>query len=161
MDQKTLSLADLLEQEHTLQFAAFDNDVAWRLGVRLVEAARAAGLPVTIDISRGTHQLFHAALAGTSADNDEWIRRKNRTVHRFGHSSYYVGRTWTDKGAKFEDQPHWDQLLHAAHGGAFPVLVRGGGLVGTITVSGLPQDEDHELVVTVLEQFLADEANYS
>src|SRR5688500_5777840 len=119
-DQKALSLADLLEQEHRLQFTAFDNDVAWRLGCRLVESARAGGLGVTIDISRGAHQLFHAALAGTSADNDEWIKRKNRTVHRFGHSSYYVGRTWTDKGTTFEDQPHWDHQLHAAHGGAFP-----------------------------------------
>jgi uncharacterized protein (UPF0303 family) len=34
------------------------------------------------------------------------------------------------------------------------VIVRGAGAIGTITVSGLPQDQDHELVVTVLEGFL-------
>ena len=44
----------------------------------------------------------------------------------------------------------------AAHGGAFPIRVRGVGLVGTMTVSGLPQEEDHRLVVSVLEQFLAE-----
>ncbi len=157
-DQKALSVADLLEQEDRLQFTAFTSEVAWRLGSRLVETALDQSLPVTIDISRGAHQLFHAALTGTSADNDEWIRRKCAAVHRFGHSSYYVGRSWTDKGSRFEDQPHWDHMSLAAHGGAFPVLIRGGGLIGTIAVSGLLQDADHELVVTVLEQFLEDEA---
>lgn len=154
-DQTALDLAALLAQEERLQLTTFDNDVAWEIGTRLIEAARRRGLPVTIDITRGPHQLFHAARPGTSADNDEWIRRKCRTVYRFGHSSYYVGRSYTDRGARFEDEPHWDQLLHAAHGGAFPVLVRGVGLVGTIAVSGLPQEQDHELVVTVLEEFLA------
>ena len=37
----------------------------------------------------------------------------------------------------------------------FPIRVRGVGLVGTVTVSGLPQEEDHRLVVTTLEHFLA------
>ena len=40
--------------------------------------------------------------------------------------------------------------------GAFPVLVAGVGLVGTVAVSGLPQLEDHLLVVEALHAFLAD-----
>jgi uncharacterized protein (UPF0303 family) len=47
---------------------------------------------------------------------------------------------------------------YAAHGGAFPLIIRDVGVVGTITVSGLPQQEDHELVVTTLRQFLASSA---
>jgi uncharacterized protein (UPF0303 family) len=157
-DQKALELPDLLEQEARLQFTAFDNTVAWRLGCRLVDAAQAAALPIAIDISRGAQQLFHAALPGATADNDEWIKRKCRVVNRFLHSSYYIGRTWSDKGSRFEDQPHVDHRSHAAHGGAFPIIVRNAGIVGTVAVSGLPQDEDHDLVVTVLEAFLAAEA---
>jgi len=36
-----------------------------------------------------------------------------------------------------------------------PLIIRGVGVVGTITVSGLPQQEDHEPVVTMLKQFVA------
>lgn len=153
-DQTALDLAGLLDQELRLQFTTFDHDIAWQLGTRLVDSASRRELPVTIDITRFTQQLFHAALPGTSADNDDWIRRKCLTVYRFGHSSYYIGRSYTDRGARFEDEPHLDHALHAAHGGGFPLLVRGVGLVGAVAVSGLPQDQDHELVVTVLAEYL-------
>ena len=43
----------------------------------------------------------------------------------------------------------------AAHGGAFPLLVRGVGPVGTVVVSGLPQVEDHRMVVAALREHLA------
>ena len=141
---------ELLAQEHELQFDAFDNDTAWALGQRLVAVARERGLAVTVDIARGEQQLFHAALPGTAADNDEWIQRKNRVVRRFGHSSYYMG-----KSADFPAQYLLDESVYAAHGGANPVTVRGTGVVGTVTVSGLPQEEDHRLVVEVLRDFLA------
>ena len=156
-DQTALSLDDLLAQESRLQFRAFDNDAAWRLGVALVEAARARGVNVTIDIRRGDQQVFHAAMPGTTADNDGWVERKIRVVRRFEHSSYYIGRTFTDEGKNFADQGHIEPALFAAHGGCFPILVRGAGIVGTVTVSGLPQAVDHELVVTTLETFLAAE----
>ncbi len=141
---------ELLAQEEELQFGSFTNDDAWALGRALVEAA--AGLPVAIDISRGEQRLFHAALEGSAADNDAWIERKNRVVRRFGHSSFYMG---VSSEGRFNEQFLLDEREYAAHGGAFPVIVRGVGVVGTVTVSGLPQEEDHRLVVSVLRDFLA------
>jgi uncharacterized protein (UPF0303 family) len=146
------ALAALLAEEAELQFSAFDNDTAWALGQALVAAARERGLAVTIDIARGEQQLFHCALPGTAADHDEWIRRKNRVVRRFGHSSFYLGSA---HGDAFAERFLLDPTVYAAHGGAFPAIVRGVGPVGTITVSGLPQEEDHRLVVSVLREFLA------
>ncbi len=69
-------LAELLDQERRLTFPRFDNETALALGSMLVDTARARGLPVTIDERRAGQQLFHAALPGTAADNDEWVRRK-------------------------------------------------------------------------------------
>jgi uncharacterized protein (UPF0303 family) len=145
---------ELLRQEAELQFQRFDNDTALALGQALVTAAREGGLAVTADVRRGEQQLFHAALAGTAADNDVWIERKNRVVRRFGHSSFYVGLLLGLEGTSIEEKFLVDGTLYAAHGGAFPVIVRHVGMVGTVTVSGLPQAEDHRLVVAVLREFL-------
>jgi uncharacterized protein (UPF0303 family) len=94
-------------------------------------------------------------LPGTSADNDLWIRRKNNVVNHYGHSSLYVGAQFRSKGTTFEQSSRLDIAQYAAHGGAFPLIVRNVGVIGTVTVSGLPQEEDHLLIVEVLREFLA------
>jgi uncharacterized protein (UPF0303 family) len=147
-------LAKVREQEEVLQFSEFTNDTAIALGLALVEVARAEGKVITIDIARNGQQLFHCALGGTSIDNDEWIKRKNRVVHHFGHSSYYMGLHYKSKESTIEEKSLLDPRLYAPHGGAFPITVRNVGVVGTITVSGLPQEEDHALVVRVLSAHL-------
>jgi uncharacterized protein (UPF0303 family) len=147
-------LEELLTQEQALQFTSFNNDEARALGLRLVEVAMAEQLSITVDICRHGQQLFHCALAGTSADNDEWIKRKNRVVNRFGHSSYYMGVYYRSRGTTIQESALREPREFAAHGGAFPISIRGVGVVGTVTVSGLPQAEDHRLVVQVLRQFL-------
>lgn len=150
-------LIQVLEQEQELQFAKFNEDTAWNLGKQLVETAREKNLSVTVDITRGTHQLFHASLPGTSPDNDEWVKRKIRTVYRFGHSSFYMGQLLKSKGKNIEQAYLVSESEYAAHGGCFPIIVKDTGIVGTITVSGLPQEEDHNLVVQALRDFLAQE----
>jgi uncharacterized protein (UPF0303 family) len=147
-------LSALLRQEALLQFTEFSNEIAFAVGMSLVEAARQDALPITVDVRRNGQQLFHCALPGTSADNNAWIQRKNRVVNRFGHSSLYIGTELASKGATIEQRSLLDPTRYAAHGGAFPVNIRGVGVVGTVTVSGLPQQEDHALVVRVLAEFL-------
>jgi uncharacterized protein (UPF0303 family) len=150
-------LDELIRQEEELQVRSFDNDDAWRLGCALVDAARARSAAVTIDITRNGQQLFHAALPGTSADNDEWAKRKGRVVQRFGHSSLYMGGRCRVQGTTLEAKYGVDPTQYAAHGGAFPVIVRGTGVVGAVVVSGLPQREDHDLVVAALRAFIEDD----
>jgi uncharacterized protein (UPF0303 family) len=155
MDSETL-IAELEEQERRLRLPGFDNDDAWQLGIVLVQLAAARRAPVTIDLRRNGQQLFHYALPGTSADNDAWIRRKTAVVDRFGCSSYLAGRRAAAAGTTFEERFRLAPDVFAAHGGAFPVNVRGVGVVGTVAVSGLPEAEDHSLVVAGLEQYLAE-----
>jgi uncharacterized protein (UPF0303 family) len=152
------ALDALLAEEDELQFLTYMTDTAWELGRRLVDAARGEGLAVTIDIRRGDQQLFHCALPGTAADNDAWIERKNRVVRRFGHSSFYVGQSLRLDGVTIAERFLLDEAEYAPHGGAFPVIVRDVGVVGTVTVSGLPQEDDHRLVVGALRAFLAETA---
>jgi uncharacterized protein (UPF0303 family) len=148
------SVAELAAEEQELQFSSFTNDDAWRLGTALRELAHHQGAPVAIDISRNGHQLFRAALAGATPDNDAWIERKQRVVHRFGHSSLHVRQTFVERGTTFEEGSGLDPQRYAAHGGGFPVLVRAVGPVGVLVVSGLPQLEDHRLIVRALRAHL-------
>jgi len=150
-------LKQLLQEEQELQFTKFNEATAWQIGSQLVERSVSKGLPITIDITRGDHQLFHASLSGTSADNDEWIKRKIRLVNRFGHSSFYIGQLLKSKGKSLEEAYLIPENIYAPHGGCFPIIVKGTGMIGTITVSGLPQEEDHKLVVQTIRDFLAQE----
>lgn len=146
------SVAELEAQEVRLTLRQFTYDDAWTLGCLLVELARERNAPVAIDIRRGPQQLFHCALPGSSADNDAWIDRKRRVVERYGASSLLVGTRFRAKGTTFESSSRLDPDFYAAHGGSFPLAVEGAGIIGTVTVSGLPQAEDHAMVVEALER---------
>ena len=149
------TLAELAAEEDELQFASFTSDDAWELGSALVATARRDGAPVAIEISRNGQLLFHAALDGATPDNASWIERKTRLVHRFGHSSLYVRQAFVEQGTTFEAELGLDPLLYAAHGGAFPVIVRSVGPIGVVVVSGLPQLDDHRMVVAAVREHLA------
>ena len=152
MTDNAALITELEAQEARLRFTTFTNEDALRLGLLIVRLATERSLGITVDITRGEQQLVHIALDGSTADNDEWIARKTRVVRRFAASSLLVGLRQGDAFNATFDLP---LALYAAHGGSFPVVVEGVGLVGTVTVSGLPQRDDHALVVEALEKFLS------
>jgi uncharacterized protein (UPF0303 family) len=130
----------------------FDVDDAWRLGSALTERCRGRGLAVAICIHLGEQRVFHAALAGTSADNDAWVDRKSRVVRRFGCSSLEVYERYAkDDPDRFFAAFALSPKAYAAAGGAVPIRVRG-ALVGVLAVSGLESSEDHELAVSALRE---------
>ncbi len=149
------TVEELVAQERQLTLRRFSYDDAWALGSMLVEMAHLRQAPVAIDIRRGAQQLFHCGLPGSSADNDAWIDRKRKVVERYGESSFLVGTRFRTKGTTFEESSRLDPDEYAAHGGSFPITIQGVGVVGSITVSGLPQAEDHAMVTEALERFIA------
>jgi uncharacterized protein (UPF0303 family) len=136
-------------QERELQFEDFDGQVAWEIGVHLRTMAVERGLAIVVDVRRFGQPLFYTALKGTTPDNVSWVHRKGNVVARFHRSSYGVGLQMKMKNDSLEVRglPISD---YATHGGSFPLTVRGAGIVGSVTVSGLPQRADHELVVEAL-----------
>jgi uncharacterized protein (UPF0303 family) len=142
-----------LEAEYAgLHLGSFDEAAAWRLGVILVDLGK--GLPVVIDIRTADRVLFHAALPGSAPLNDLWARRKSNTALMFQLPSLLVAARNKLKGEPLERHglPGTD---YADSGGAVPIRVKGVGVVAVATVSGLPQVEDHKLVVKGLQRLAA------
>ena len=145
-------LALISRQEAELVFPSFDYDAAWSLGLTVRELALSRKQGIVIDIRRfgQPHQpLFYTALGGTP-DNSRWVQRKTNVVARFYRSSYAIGLLLEQAGRSFGDRYNLPDADYAAHGGCFPINVAGTGIIGAVTVSGLTQREDHNLVVEAL-----------
>lgn len=141
-------IALVKKQEQELVLAAFDEKVAFALGSAIRERALAEGLALVVDIRSWDRQMFFAATAGTNADNAEWVRRKINTVRRFLRSSY---RMVLERGeAPFPPQAGADPADFVIAGGGFPISVKGAGIVGVLTISGLPGRRDHGVAVDAL-----------
>ncbi|MBG6179341.1 heme-degrading domain-containing protein [Arthrobacter sp. CAN_A1] len=154
-DTRVSELITRIELEMAeLQFPGFTLHDSLSLGQRLVTLGADRGLPIAIDISRANQVLFHVALPGATPDNDLWAAAKARTAARYQEPSYLVGLRAQLSGTPMEDNPLFDTTVFAAHGGSFPLYVRGVGPVATVTVSGLPQRDDHDLVVEALRGHL-------
>ena len=148
-------LVRIAQQERELQLPRLDAQIAWELGSRLRTMAAERKLAVVIDIRRFGQPLFYAAMDETTPDNVEWVRRKSNVVARFHQSSYVAGIKEKMKNQSLIESQGLALADYATHGGSFPLAVAGAGLVGSATVSGLPQRADHELVVEALCAMLA------
>lgn len=145
-----MEIAELEAEFAALEVPVFDEAIALRLGRILVDLALAEKLAVVIDIRTADRTLFHAGLPGSAPLNDLWARRKSNTALVFQLPSLLVGRRNKAKGEGL-DRHGLPSADYADHGGAVPIRVKGLGVVAVATVSGLPQVEDHKLVVRGLK----------
>ena len=147
-------LARIARQEQELQFERFDLETAWELGALLRKMAVERKLGVVIDITLFSMPVFYAALEGSTPDNPSWVRRKRNCVLRFFKSSYAIGLTLARQDSTLQAKFGLPDTEFAPHGGSFPIVVKGTGCIGAVTVSGLPQREDHNMVVEALAAIL-------
>ncbi len=147
-------IAKILEQERTLVFSRFDESDAFVIGCVIKAVVEKAGSGALIDIRFWDRQLFCCAMKGTTADNADWVRRKVNVVQRFHTASYRKALELKEAGSGFEATRGTDPLDYAAAGGGFPIKLKDGPVVGCITVSGLPQRDDHRVVVEAIAHHL-------
>lgn len=141
-------------QEQLLQFDHFDQTTAWDLGCRLKAICEARAVSLSFEIRLAKETVFYYAMPGTNPSNADWARRKRNLVELVQTSSYAVNRANARAHAKGDVDTETLMGLpvrdFASHGGSFPIRVRGVGCVGVVTVSGVPQREDHAIVVEAL-----------
>jgi len=148
-------LQQMEQEEQELRFQSFTNENALELGLAIVEEARRNGQRITVDITRAGQRLFLHAMEGTTVENENWIRRKNNVANHFGTSSWHTACRLRSEGTTMEEKHGLPISDYVGAGGAFPLIVEGEGQIGTITVSGLPDQEDHDLLTSVLRSYLS------
>ncbi|WP_328766123.1 heme-degrading domain-containing protein [Devosia aurantiaca] len=151
----TPTLEELLAQEATIALKSFDYATAWQIGAAIQKRAAEEKLPIGIEVTHGATPVFLALMPGSTPDNLDWVRRKREVALRFHHSSLYMRLLCETQGVDFHARyrlPHED---FAASGGGVPIFIENVGVVGAASVSGLPNVEDHRLVIEALKPLVA------
>jgi uncharacterized protein (UPF0303 family) len=142
-------IAKLTQQETELVFDHFNEVTAFEIGSRIRDRAIRDGFAIVCEIKLWDRPLFYFALPGTTADNPEWARRKAFLVKRFQKSSYRL--MFENKEERlYAPNRGLDVNDYALSGGGFPIRLKGIGVTGSITVSGVPERMDHTIVVDAI-----------
>jgi uncharacterized protein (UPF0303 family) len=155
-------IALIKQQETELAFAEFNEFVAHSLGERIRERALRERLVLVVDIRTFDRQLYFTALPGTTADNSEWVRRKFNLVRQVQKSSYRAVLENKTEADHFLPRRGLDNADFVLAGGGFPIRVKGAGVIGCITVSGLHERDDHQVAVDgICAELGVDKAAYT
>ncbi|GAA5850839.1 hypothetical protein JCM8547_009102 [Rhodosporidiobolus lusitaniae] len=140
-----------------LRLLSFTSNDAFELGslIRQRVQQHPSGRQAIIDVqSSAGQQLFFATSGeGTQIDNAYWAERKRAAVLRWGKSTASLNLKWGAEGIPaFFGTSEAD---YAIHGGGFPVRVKGvESLVAVIVVSGLAQEDDHQVIVDSVTEYI-------
>ncbi|MGZ2487173.1 uncharacterized protein (UPF0303 family) [Rhizobium pisi] len=155
MSLSDIDLHALVAEEQELVFSHFDSDVAWRVGCLIRDRAQQEKLPIAIELSICSKPIFFSSMTGATPDNAEWIRRKRNVVDRFHRNSLYFAAQEAQQGRPFIERFSLCGSDFSAKGGGVPILLRGIGAIGALVISGLPHEQDHQLVIEVLRECTA------
>jgi uncharacterized protein (UPF0303 family) len=155
MADKLEKLIEILEQqEEILQFPHFNRQDAWDMGHVFADMIRERNLPLPVSIRLLSGLIvFQWAGEGSNPDNEYWMIRKFRMVRDTEKSSLLNAVSYRKNGDTLESRG-LDPHRYVAVGGGFPVRIRGSGLAGVVTVSGLPQVEDHAVLIEGISRYL-------
>lgn len=141
--------------EQTYQFPEFSREDVWELGCDLVESNKDFPKQVAMEIYIGNTQMFRFIPGRCGAAQEMWLKKKRNTVVSLGKSSVRVAAELAKNEQTIADVvpglPNADD--YAAVGGGFPLRMQDGVLFGTVCVSGLPDMQDHALIVGALDKF--------
>ena len=144
----------LAEQERLLVFSRFGPEEAWALGNVLREVGLAQGAPIAIDVSLRDRTLFHCAMPGSTPTTPSGSDASATPCCGCGAPPTRSGARWRCQAKRRKRRTTCRSPTTPCTAASFPLLLHGAGCIGAVTVSGLPQRDDHRLVADGLAAIL-------
>lgn len=134
---------DVLNLEKSLAFCEFNQEIAIQLIENMIVISQNYHKPISARV------VYEGKILAEYQGDNSWLKRKEKVCQETGHSSYYI---FLDN----IDLHQYDYMIHDESygicGGSFPLIVNQ-QFKGTITVSGLRPDEDHDVVVAAIKKY--------
>jgi len=139
------------EMVKIIELEKFSNSLALEMGLTIVKLAKSRNQHIGIEISRLNQTIFLSIDDSLPMDKHNWLRRKANVAKQFEESSLSVKNDLKEGNMTLEKTFGLDEKDFLAKGGSIPIFVKGVGMVATITVSGLHDEEDHKIIIDALQ----------
>ena len=134
-----------------MELENFNNKLALEMGLSIIDLAKTRNQHIAVEISRLNHTIFLFVDDKLPADKHNWLRRKANVAKHFEGSSLSVKNDLISGKMSLEETFGLDKKDYIAKGGSIPIFVKNAGMVGTITVSGLKDVDDHKIIIDALK----------
>lgn len=144
----------LAEQEQQLRFEKFDAEDVWKLGELMAKSVLETDTALVVCLRSITGFVqFQYAPKGTNLNNQNWMERKFNTVCLMEKASLsvLVEAKISNEGVV---EHGLDPKEYVFGGGAFPIRLKSGELVGVALSSGLPHLQDHNFLIDSISKYL-------
>jgi uncharacterized protein (UPF0303 family) len=128
----------------------FTNTTALEMGLKIVNLAKSKNQNIAVKIERLNYTIFLHIGDHLPADKHHWLDRKANVAKHFEESSLSVKNDLVEGNMTLEKTFGLSGKTFLSKGGAIPIFVEEAGMVAVITVSGLTDEEDHNIIVEAL-----------
>ncbi|MCL1688567.1 hypothetical protein CMU59_13635 [Elizabethkingia anophelis] len=134
-----------------IELDSFSNRIAFDMGVKIIDLAKSRNQHIAVEVCRLNHTIFLYVDDTLPVDKHNWLRRKANIARQFEESSLSVKNDLKEGNMNLEMTFGLDEKDFLAKGGAIPIFVKNGGMIAVVTVSGLHDEEDHNIIIEALK----------
>ena len=134
-----------------IELDSFSNQRALEMGLKIIDLAKSRNQHIAVEICRLNHTVFIYVDDSLPVDKHNWLRRKANVAKQFEESSLSVKNDFKEGNITLEKTCGLDEKDFIAKGGSIPIFVKNAGMIATITVSGLSDVEDHNIIIDALK----------
>ncbi|ATC35238.1 heme-binding protein [Elizabethkingia anophelis] len=134
-----------------IELDSFSNRIGFDMGVKIIDLAKSRNQHIAVEVCRLNYTIFLYVDDTLPVDKHNWLRRKANIARQFEESSLSVKNDLKEGNMNLEKTFGLDEKDFLAKGGAIPIFVKNGGMIAVVTVSGLHDEEDHNIIIEALK----------